>query len=288
MEFQIVSNGVRAITANLLTYLNDPVFWLAIVIGLVVGSFLNVCAIRIPQKTFLSSSRSICPNCKTPIPMYFNIPVLSFVLLRGKARCCGSRISWVYPLVELGTAIIFAALFVSTPFATLQNGVLEWKISQLIRFSHNAVLSSVLIVCTVTDLKQMIIPDRLSIPMIVLGPIFSLWHPELSLQDSLFGVLIGGGVLYVVAWTYFLVRKQIGLGFGDVKLSAAIGGWLGWQGVFPTILVGSIAGSLVGIGCLVAKRSLNLKLALPFGPFLAFGAIMHIICGSALHRIFGY
>jgi len=257
-------------------------------LGLVVGSFLNVCILRIPAGTFFKNMRSHCPACGAMIPWYLNIPVLGFFILMGKARCCGSRLSWQYPVVEFGTGLLFALIFHRFPFLEVADGVGRVLIldhAQAFRFLHAIVFCSILVVAAVIDLRLMIIPDVLSVGLVLTAPVVVALHPDLTWRSSLYGVILGAGVLYAVAWTYWLIRRETGMGFGDVKLLAGIGGWLGFQAIFPVILIGSVSGSLVGISVMLWNRKLDGKTALPFGPFLAAGAIAHLMFNQELKEL---
>jgi leader peptidase (prepilin peptidase)/N-methyltransferase len=257
-------------------------FWCAFLIGACVGSFLNVCILRIPEKTFWSNRRSVCPACGALIPFYLNIPIISFFLLKGRAKCCGAKLSWQYPLVELTTAVIFAVLYVFFPFMGWDLSALQFDADQLLRWLHACIFISLMLTMSVIDARLMIIPDVLSLGMLAMSPVVAWAHPDLTLVDSVVGALAGGGVLYAVAWAYWLLRKQYGLGFGDVKLLAAIGGWLGWQAVFPTLFLGSIVGSIIAIGIMMLARQFSWQAKIPFGPYLAAGAVAHLLFGSEL------
>jgi len=268
-----------------LYYLMSPLTWLAFGLGAIVGSFLNVCIFRIPEGTFWQSQRSVCRGCNAKIPMYLNVPVISWLMLRGKARCCGVKLSVQYPLVELLTGGVFAVIYWKYPFALLSVGGIAWDHVNLLRAAFAAVFSSLLIVCSVIDLRHMIIPDVISLPMILLSPAVVLIHPDLDWLSSLIGIVAGGGSLYAIAWIYWLIRHEVGMGMGDVKLLAAIGGWLGYQAIIPTILYGSILGSVGGMIVMLVGRKLTMKSAIPFGPFLALGAIIHMIVGSYIQEL---
>ena len=141
---------------------------------------------------------------------------------------------------------------------------------------------SLMLVMSVIDAKLMIIPDVLSIGMIVATPLVVALHPDLDYKSSAIGLIAGGGVLYLVAWVYWLVRREYGLGFGDVKLLSAIGGWLGWQAVFPTLFIGSFLGSMIAMCVMLLARRFSWQMKIPFGPFLALGAVIHLIWGTEL------
>jgi leader peptidase (prepilin peptidase)/N-methyltransferase len=268
-----------------LTYLTSPLTWIAFLFGAIVGSFLNVCIFRVPEGTFFKSQRSVCRGCGAKIPFYLNVPIVSWLILRGKAACCGVRLSPQYPLVELLTAVMFAVAYWKFPFAAVTDSGIFWDHANLLRAAHAAVLICLLIVCSVIDLRLMIIPDVISLPMIALSPLVVLVHPDLDWLSSVVGIIAGGASLYAIAWIYWLLRHEVGMGMGDVKLLAAIGGWLGYQSIIPTILYGSVLGSLGGLAFMAASRKLTLKSAIPFGPFLALGAIIHMIAGSYIQEL---
>lgn len=249
--------------------------------GLCIGSFLNVCILRIPLGTFFKYGRSVCPACEQMIPWYYNIPVLGFLFLRGRAACCGAKISWQYPIVELLSGILAVVVYWKFPFVEVGGPQLYTiNAAELLRFAHAIVFVYLLLICAFIDFRLMIIPDVISLPMIGFTPLVVFLHPDLDWWSALLGVLIGGGLLYMIAWIYWLLRREIGLGMGDVKLLAAIGGWLGYQAILPTVFIGSMVGAATGIVAIVLVRGLTLKSAIPFGPFLVLGAIVHMLCGG--------
>ena len=265
-----------------INYAKLPITWFFFATGAVIGSFLNVCILRIPEGTFWAHARSVCPACKSPIPFYLNVPILSFLWLRGRSRCCKQSLSMLYPTIEVLTGALFVLLYWKFPFIDLSGSSLQIQPDQWIRWLHSAVLTSVLVVCSAIDFRLMIIPDVISLPMIAVVPGVVFLHPELDWFSALAGVLAGGGSLYLVAWIYWVWKRKAGLGMGDVKLLAFIGGWLGYQAIFPTILVGSVLGAMVGLVLLLRSSGFTLKSALPFGPFLAIGAWIQLIAGQWL------
>lgn len=262
--------------------LHSPMFWFMFVLGACIGSFLNVCILRVPEGTFLKHTRSVCPACETVIPFWLNIPILSWFFLGGRARCCKARLSFQYPFVELLTAVYFAYMYTKFPFLgwSLDHVILNYQ--DALRFGHGIVFISILLVCSAIDLRYMIIPDVISLPMIVLTPLVAWIHPDLDIKSALIGVALGGGFLYGIAWLYWIIRKEYGMGFGDVKLLAGIGGWLGYQAIFPTLFVGSIVGSIIGVVVLILGRKFSWQARIPFGPFLATGAVIHFCWGPEL------
>jgi len=241
----------------------------SIVFGAMIGSFLNVCISRLPKGESIVFPGSHCPKCGKPIRFYDNIPVISFILLRGRCRSCRTPISFQYPLVEAVTALASLTLFAR--FGA--------SLSYLIYFSFVASL----IVVTVIDLYHQIIPDVISLPGIAVGLLSATVNPFLSFFDSFLGALLGGGTLFVIAGLYQWLFKREGMGGGDVKLLAMIGAFLGWKAVVLTILLGSFAGSVIGVGIILLKGR-DFRYAIPFGPFLSLGAVLSLFYGEALLR----
>lgn len=267
---------------DLVLAMKSPFFWMAFFTGACIGSFLNVCILRIPEKTFWTHQRSVCPACGKQIPFFLNIPIISFFALWGRARCCGAKLSWQYPIIEFVTAVVFGVLYCKFPFIGWEFNSAEFELDQMIRWVHASAFISLMLTMSVIDARLMIIPDVLSLGMLSMSPLVAWIHPDLNLFDSLLGALAGGGTLYAVAWGYWLLRKQYGLGFGDVKLLAAIGGWLGWQAVFPTLFLGSIVGSIIAITVMALASKFSWQAKIPFGPYLAAGAVTHLLFGSQL------
>jgi leader peptidase (prepilin peptidase)/N-methyltransferase len=239
----------------------------SIIFGAIVGSFLNVCIIRLPKEESIITPGSHCPHCKSPIKFYDNIPMLSYFILKGKCRHCNEPISFQYPLIEGLTA--FGSLIIFMRFGP--------SLSYLFFFSFLAAL----IVITVIDLYHQIIPDVISIPGIGIGLLGSLIIPYITFFNSLIGILVGGGSLFLVATLYQWLFKREGMGGGDVKLLAMIGAFLGWKSVILTILLSSFIGSIVGIAIMLLKGK-DFKYAIPFGPFLSLGAVISLFYEEAL------
>ncbi|HSO62619.1 MAG TPA: prepilin peptidase [Desulfobacterales bacterium] len=239
--------------------------WVVFVFGLCIGSFLNVCIYRLPLSKSIVHPRSACPDCGHPIRAYDNIPVASYLMLRGRCRDCGVRIPARYPLVELLSGA-FAAMAV-LKFGAGWQGLLMYGVI------------AALLVITFIDIDHRIIPDLITLPGIPIGvaaSFFGLTH--VSPLESLIGVLAGGGSLFLVAWGYQLITKREGMGGGDIKLLAMIGAFFGWQGVLFTIFVASLSGSLAGLALILRSHG-DMKLAVPFGPFLAVGALGYLFIG---------
>ncbi len=239
----------------------------AFVLGAVVGSFLNVCICRLPQHESVVFPPSHCPKCGYRIPFYDNIPIVSYLLLGGKCRSCRAHISVQYPLVELVNGLL--TLFLLMKFGP--------SLPFLVMF----LFCSALMVITVIDLQHQIIPDVISLPGIVAGFASSFLLPWLTWQNSLIGIIAGGGSLLLVATGYELLTRKEGMGGGDIKLLAMMGAFLGWRAVPFIIFAGSLLGSIIGVSVMLAQKK-DSKLAIPFGPFLAFGAILYIFFGRQI------
>ncbi len=231
-------------------------------IGLIFGSFANVCIVRIPQKKNIAWPGSACPACQAPIKWYDNIPVLSWILLRGRCRKCQVKISFQYPAVELLTAVLF--------------GWAAWHFGLSFQLLEALILIFGLVCITFIDLKHMIIPDVFTLPGIVLGLGLALIAPDRTFLGAVGGVLVGGGFFYAIAWLYATIRKREGLGGGDIKLMGALGAFLGWQAIPYVVLVSSLVGSVVGLLILVVQRQ-NMKTEIPYGPYIAAAALSYLL-----------
>jgi len=245
----------------------------SIIFGALVGSFLNVCIFRLPKEESIIWPGSHCPHCNKPIKFYDNIPLISYLLLWGKCRHCKKPISFQYPLVEGMTALSSLLLFI--------------KYGPSLSYLFYFAFVSALIVITVIDLYHQIIPDVISLPGIGVGLIASLILPQIAFFNSLIGVLLGGGSLFIVGTLYQWIFKREGMGGGDVKLLAMIGAFLGWKAVILTILLSSLIGSLTGIIIMVLKGK-DFKYAIPFGPFLSLGAVISLSYGEEIIRWYLY
>ena len=243
----------------------------AILLGAVIGSFLNVCIHRLPLRESLLWPRSRCPRCAKTIAWYDNLPVLSYFWLRGRCRACRRPISWRYPLVEALNAAGY--------------GLIIWRFG----FSASALvyllLWSSLIVISFIDLDHMIIPDRITLPGIALGLVAgTLLLPRW--WDSVVGLLVGGGILYFMAWISPYLFGKEGMGGGDIKLLAMIGAFLGWKPAILTIFFGGLLGAVVGV-TLMGVRVITREAYLPFGPFLSLGAVVAMLYGQEILTWYG-
>ncbi len=236
------------------------------ILGLMIGSFLNVCIYRIPRKESIVFPDSHCPKCGQEIRKLDNIPLISFLFLKGKCRYCGERISLRYPLVELATAVLLLLLL--------------YRYGLTLDFMAFGFFACVLIVISAIDFEHMLIPNMIIIPSIITGLFIVLVIDYHTFGESLLGFLVGGGVLLLIALVapYFL--KQEGLGGGDIKLAAFIGIFLG-RYVLIALFCSFFIGGLVGVAVLLAKRK-NLKDPLTFGPFLSSGALITLFFGIQL------
>ena len=243
------------------------VYILAFIFGTCIGSFLNVCIYRIPAALSIVHPGSSCPRCKTMIPFYDNIPILSYLLLMGKCRSCGASIALRYPFVELLGGLF--ALACTLSFGPTIHGLVVF------------VFIATLTVVTFIDLDHRIIPDSISLPGIPLFFLAALAVPTVTWRASAIGIVAGGGSLFAVAWVYQLITGREGMGGGDIKLLAMIGAMIGWQGILFTLFAASAIGTIVGLLAMI-RSGKGMKLAIPFGPFLAMGAIIYVFFGEAL------
>jgi len=261
------------------------------VVGAMIGSFLNVVIHRLPREQSIVFPNSTCPRCRASIRAYDNIPILSFLLLRGKCRACGARISPRYPAVEALTALLFAAV-------TWHDGV-----SLILAFDLAFTASMVALVFI--DAEHMILPNAITYPGVlfalitravvpyVAGPshfddlpslisAFPAWPvPLVSLVGAAIGALAGGGSLWLMGFLWEKLRGVEAMGFGDVKMMFMVGAYLGWRLTILTILIGAFAGSLAGIAVMV-KRGRDLQMMLPFGIFLGIGSLVSLLAGSRI------
>lgn len=260
--------------------------------GLSIGSFLNVCIYRLPRGSSIVRPRSFCPSCGVPIAWYDNIPLLSYLLLRGRCRHCDTPISPRYPLVELFTGIIFAAVYLY---------IIDRRLDPLAIPFYWYFVSS-LIALSMIDWEHQIIPDVISYPLLGAGLILSVLRPEFcgnsllagrilphssllarSLLGSGLGILAGGGALWLIGLLGKIVFRKEALGRGDVNLMAAVGAWLGAGLTLLSIFLGAFLGAVVGL-ILIARRQAELGSKIPFGPYLAAGTVLSLFFGADLLR----
>jgi leader peptidase (prepilin peptidase)/N-methyltransferase len=235
-------------------------------LGLAVGSFLNVCIYRLPLGKSLAYPPSACPSCHRALRWFENVPVLAWLILGGRCRTCQTRISPVYPLVEAFTGAMFA-------WGWWQYGP-SWLLASHLLFGCS------LVVLFFIDLEHRILPNVITLPGIVIGFLLSLINPP-GWASSLIGILLGGLIPYLIAELYFRVRGDEGLGMGDVKMLAMIGAFLGWRLMLLTLVLASFLGSVVGLGLIVLRRG-DMKSSLPFGTFLTIAAFIALVVGNDL------
>jgi leader peptidase (prepilin peptidase)/N-methyltransferase len=243
------------------------------VFGLMIGSFLNVCIGRMPEELSIVSPPSRCPSCETPLAWRDNIPVLSWLLLGGKCRTCKAPISGRYPLVELGTAIVFVVQGASVGGSPLQDPAIA------IALGSRLVLSALLVALLVTDLETFRLPNPLTYFGILAGLAFSLAGPP-GVWSSVLGAALGAGLLLGIRQAWWLAKGVDAMGLGDVKMLAMIGAFLGWPHVWVVLLFSSVAGSIIGLGMAVAGRG-TMQSKLPFGVFLSLAALASSFWGQA-------
>jgi len=245
----------------------------AAIFGAIVGSFLNVVILRLPQpEESIVFPASHCPQCQADLRWYENIPLLSYIFLGGRCSHCRCRISLQYPLVEAAMALLSTAVV--------------YRFGLTITAGGFFLFSAALLVVIFIDLRHQIIPDMISLPGIVIGLVLSFFSPLISWLDSLIGILCGGGVLYIIALLYFFLRKQEGMGGGDIKLLAMIGAFLGWQALPFVIFASSMSGALVGILFMVIERKEGLSTRIPFGPFLSLAALTYMLLSRQINDLY--
>ena len=230
--------------------------------GGIVGSFLNVMILRLPEKdSSIVYPASHCPKCKHPLSWFENIPVLSYIVQLGKCRHCSTSISLQYPAVEILTGLLTMAVVSRFGLTAAAGGY----------FLFCAALVCIIYI----DIHHQIIPDLISLPGIAAGFLFSLVNPYVNWHDSLIGIFVGGGILYLVALVYYLVRRQDGMGGGDIKLLAMLGAFLGWQSLPFIVFASSLGGAVIGIVVLSLQRQ-DSRTRIPYGPFLSVAALIYL------------
>lgn len=237
------------------------------VFGLIVGSYLNVVVYRLPLGLSTVRPRSRCPGCGSLIRARDNVPVLSFLVLRGRCRTCGTPISWRYPLVEATTGALFVGCL-------LRFGLSPQALVAV-------VFGCLMLVLGLIDYDHMILPDQLTLPGIAVGLATQLAAPLAGLLPAVIGAVLGAGILLAVWALWWAIRREEGMGLGDVKMLALVGAFLGWSGVLVTLFFATLTGSLVGLA-LMRWGSLDMRSRLPFGVFLALGGLVALFFGDAL------
>jgi len=236
-------------------------------VGLVVGSYLNVVVHRLPRGTSTVLPRSRCPYCGGPVLARDNVPVVSYLILRGRCRWCTAPISWRYPVVEAATAALFVACVL--------------RFGPRLEAAVAALLAALLVALAAIDLEHFLLPDRLTLPGIAAGLAVQPWIDWGGLRAAALGAALGAAILLLLYGAWWLVRREEGLGLGDVKMLAMVGAFLGWQGVLVTLFVGSLAGAAVGLAVVASRRG-GMQTRLPFGVFLAAGGLVALFWGRQL------
>lgn len=235
-----------------------------ILFGLVVGSFVNVVIARLPARRSLWNPGSSCPGCGIAIAWHDNVPVLSFVVLRGRCRACGMRISWRYPIVEVTTAALWVAAFL--------------RFGPSADFAVAVIFLTSLVAITIIDLDHQIIPDRITLPGILAGFVANLVTGRVPWVDSLLGIALGGGLFFAIIVASAKVMRREGMGGGDMKLAAMFGAFLGWKVMLVALFVAVFIGGVFAAILLMSQR-VRRKDPIPFGPFLAVGAAVALLWG---------
>ena len=266
-------------------------FIIAGVLGALIGSFLNVVIHRLPREDSIVFPNSRCPSCGAVIAFYDNVPVLSYLLLRGRCRSCETSISVRYPAVELMTALLFVAV--------------TWRVGLTPVLPFDLIFVSALIALIFIDAEHMILPNAITYPGIVFAIVARLAIPYLlgrphfddlpglmegmlsdmpvwaaSLIGALIGALVGGGSLWLMGWTWEKLRGVEAMGLGDVKMMFMVGAYLGWRLTILTIFFGVLSGSIIGMALMARQGKKDMQMLLPFGVFLGIGSIMALLIGQ--------
>jgi leader peptidase (prepilin peptidase)/N-methyltransferase len=249
-----------------------PIYLIIGWFGLAIGSFLNVVIYRLPRNKGLVMERSKCTQCDTQLKWYHNVPLLSFLVLRGKCGFCHAPISWRYPLVEAATSALFLFFL--------------WHFDLTINFGVFAFLSAVLLAIFFIDLDFQIIPDSLTLPGMVLGLLVSLLPGGIGVMSSAIGLVVGGGALYLIALLGDALFKKESMGGGDIKMTAMLGAFLGWQKVLLIFISSAVFGLIVSAALMFFSAKLRKERIIPFGPFLAMGAFLAMAYGDRIVRFY--
>ena len=237
------------------------------ILGILFGSFANVCIYRLPQRLSIIFPRSHCPSCQEALRPWHNIPLLSYLLLGGQCSRCKTTISLRYPLIELSNGLLY--IFVYHQYHLSMQTVVF------------ALLATALLIVSCIDIAHTIIPDAITLPGIVVGMCTSLWLTPVGIRNAILGVVLGGGLFLLMAILSVMILKREGMGGGDIKLIAMLGAFLGWHAVLVTIFLAAVLGACVGLS-LILLRCQGRREPLPFGPFLALGALLAMGWGETI------
>jgi len=236
-------------------------------LGLLFGSFANVCIYRLPQRLSIIFPGSHCPSCQEALRPWHNIPLLSYLLLAGQCAMCKTTISPRYPLIELSNGLLYIFLYH------------QYHVSvQTVVF---ALLTTALLIVSCIDLAHTIIPDAITLPGIVIGLGTSFWLTSVGVRNAVLGVMLGGGLFLLMAILSVVILRREGMGGGDIKLTAMLGAFLGWHAVLVTIFLAAVLGACVGLTLIFLRRK-GRREPLPFGPFLALGALLAMVWGDTI------
>jgi len=236
---------------------------LVLLIGLCLGSFLNVVIYRLPREFSLVFPSSSCPHCQHKLKWFHNIPLFSFIFLRGKCAFCHQKISLRYPVVEIITGLVGIFLL--------------WKFGLTLSFATACIFSLILIVLIFIDLEHQLLPDILTLSLLWLGLLTSLFSVYTDSHSAIIGAVTGYLSLWLIANIYEFFTHREGMGYGDFKLLAALGAWAGWQSLINIVLISSITGAVIGVFLLITKKA-NTQTPIPFGPFLAIAGFIVLFC----------
>jgi len=240
--------------------------WVAFILGAVTGSFANVCIYRIPRRESIITPQSHCPHCGGSIHWHDNIPIFSYIILRGRCRYCAGSISPRYLIVELATALLFLGFWWHTG-----GGLPEFVI--------DVILVTALLIGVAIDLEHRLLPDRITVPLLGFGLVASLVPGGITPIESLIGTVAGGGLMYGIAVVGDAVYKRETMGGGDIKLAAAIGAFMGWKMLLVALLIAFVLGA---VGGLIYLATGGRDKTIPFGPFMAAGALLALVIGQAI------
>ena len=244
------------------------IYMLTAFMGLAIGSFLNVVIYRVPRNERIGLTRSKCPHCGTQLKWYHNVPLVSYVFLRGKCGFCDKPISFRYPIVEISNAMLYLYFL--------------WQFGLNAEFAVFSALGSALLAIFFIDLDFQIIPDAITLPGMIIGLGVSFIPAGIGIVPSLLGLVIGGGSLYLVALLGDWLFKKESMGGGDIKMAGMLGAFLGWQKVLLIFISSALIGAVVSIVLMIVSARIRQSRVVPFGPFLAAAAVLAMCYGDQI------